>query len=388
MSGESDFSVKRRDFLRMSGLCIGCGLLPYSTLPIPLTKSISNIARAGDGAPRGILEAEFYKKHPDKEIECELCPRKCLVGDKERGYCGVRENIDGSYYTLVYGTPCSANVDPIEKKPLFHFHPGSFAFSIATAGCNLNCKFCQNWQISQFRPEQIRSADLPPSDVARQAARYDCKSIAYTYSEPVVFYEYMRDTAMAGAERDIKSVMISAGYIQPEPLKKLLPHLQAVKIDLKSFREKYYEEICNGKLEPVLETLVILRESGIWFEIVYLMVPTLNDDPSEIEDLCGWIINELGPDVPVHFTRFHPNYLLKDLPSTPVKSLTDAYYIAKNSGINFPYVGNVYGHEGENTYCPGCGEIVIGRKGYLIEKSSLKDGACGKCGRGIPGVWS
>jgi len=381
-------AYNRREFLRVSGFCAGCALLPYSPAAILPSEISPAVAVDGESARPSYKEAEFYKKHLDKEIECELCPRKCLVGDRERGYCGARENIDGSYYTLVYGTPCSANVDPIEKKPFFHFHPGSAAFSIATAGCNLNCKFCQNWQISQFRPEQIRSMDLPPSDVIGQAIKYNCRSIAYTYSEPVIFYEYMRDTAEAGAERDIQSVMISAGYIQPEPLRKLLPHLHAVKIDLKSYRENYYRDICGGQLQPVLDTLVILKDSGIWFEIVYLMVPTLNDARAEIEDLCGWIAKELGPDVPVHFTRFYPNYLLKDLPPTPVENLETAYDIARDKGLNFPYIGNVYGHDGENTYCPGCGEILIKRTGFRIDKSSLDDGACAKCRRTIPGRWS
>jgi pyruvate formate lyase activating enzyme len=364
-------------------------MLPSSSVnPVSRLLDLGDTVMAGEVDRQHILEAAFYKKHEDKEIECELCPRKCLVGDKERGYCGVRENIDGSYYTLVYGNPCSANIDPIEKKPFFHFLPGSYAFSLATAGCNLNCKFCQNWQISQFRPEQVRSIDLSPEKVVRQAVAYKCESIAYTYSEPVVFYEYMIDCAKAGIDKDVRSVMISAGYIEPEPLKELLPHLAAVKIDLKSFREKYYDEICSGKLKPVLDTLIILNESGVWFEIVYLMVPTLNDSPAEIEELCRWIMSELGPDVPTHFTRFHPQYLLKDLPSTPVKSLEAAYDIAKNAGLNYPYIGNVYGHRGEHTYCPGCEEIIIRRRGYKIEKVSLDGGACAACGHIIPGIWS
>lgn len=381
--------IDRRKFLRAAGICMGCSLLPYPSIELFRdVAQLSGIALASDTDIDSLHKAEFFKKLEDKEIECQLCPRKCAIGDKERGYCGARENIDGEYYTLVYGKPCSINADPIEKKPFFHFLPGTLAYSIATAGCNLNCKFCQNWQISQFRPEQIKSIDLSPADVALQAQRYDCKSIAYTYSEPTIFYEYMRDCAIAGNERGLHSVMISAGYIQPEPLEKLIPHLSAIKIDLKSFREKYYEDICNGQLQPVLDTLVTLKKSGIWFEIVYLMVPTLNDEPSEIEDLCGWINGELGQDVPVHFTRFHPNYLLKDLPPTPIESLENAWSIAKTAGLHFPYVGNVYGHEGENTYCPGCGEKVIKRRGFQIDSIAIKKGACSKCGRTIPGVWS
>ncbi len=382
-------TINRRRFLRATGACVGCSLLPISSpISIPWLPESSGDAIASGIDPSILHKAEYYKKLEDREIECELCPRKCPVGDKERGYCGVRENVDGEYYTLVYSNPCSANIDPIEKKPLFHYLPGSFAFSIATAGCNLNCKFCQNWQISQFRPEQINNMSLSPSDITDQASRYDCRSIAYTYSEPVIFYEYMRDCAIAGKEKEIGSVMISAGYIQPEPLEKLLPYLAAVKIDLKAFRESYYADICSGKLKPVLDTLLILKKSGIWLEIVYLMLPTLNDDPAEIRDLCRWIMDELGPDVPIHFTRFHPNYLLTNLPATPVKSLEMAHEIAGEAGINFPYIGNVYGHDAENTYCPGCGEIIIKRRGYQIENISLDKGTCSHCKRIIPGVWS
>ncbi len=381
--------TSRRNFLKTSGMCVGCSMIPFSISGnINNFLDVESLAVAGELDPNTYHKAEFYKQHEAREIECELCPRKCLVGDKERGYCGVRENISGEYYSLVYGNPCSANIDPIEKKPLFHFLPGTNAFSIATAGCNLNCKFCQNWQISQFRPEQIRSFKMTPNDVAQTAVDQNCKSIAYTYSEPVIFYEYMKDCAITGNENNINSVMISAGYIEKEPLEKLLPHLAAVKIDLKSFREKYYDDICNSKLKPVLDTLVAIRESGKWLEIVYLMVPTLNDSGAEITDLCNWILKELGPDVPIHFTRFHPQYLLKDLPPTPIESLEAAYKIAKDAGINYPYVGNVYGHYGEDTYCPGCNKAVIKRSGFHINENSIENGACKKCGHTIPGIWS
>jgi len=380
--------LKRREFMRISGICAGCSLFPFTAdNPLSAVLGLDTVARADEIDRDTYHIAEFYKKLEAREIECQLCPRKCQVGDKERGYCGVRENMGGDYYTLVYGNICSANIDPIEKKPFFHFKPGTDAFSIATAGCNLNCKFCQNWQISQFRPEQIKNFRMTPDEIASTAAQYNCGSIAYTYSEPTVFYEYMRDCAIEGNKSDIASVMVTAGFIEKEPLEKLLPHLAAVKIDLKSFREKYYEEIVNGKLQPVLDSLVTIKNAGKWLEIVYLMVPTLNDDPEEIKDLCDWVVKELGPDVPVHFTRFHPQYLLKDLPPTPVKSLETAYRIARDKGINFPYVGNVYGHEGEDTYCPGCGTAVIQRSGFRIDKNEIKNGACKKCGRAIPGVW-
>ena len=339
-------------------------------------------------SPLDYHEAQYYKKLDGYEIECELCPRKCNVGDRERGFCGVRENRKGTYNTLVYGTPCTANIDPIEKKPFFHYLPGTIAFSIATAGCNLNCKFCQNWQISQARPEQIKSMKISADNIASTAASYSCPTIAYTYSEPTVYYEYMKDCAIAGNNLNIRSVMISAGFIQQKPMEELIPHLAAVKIDLKAFTQKYYTDICNGELQPVLDTLTLLKKSNIWFELVYLMLPTLNDDPKDIELLCKWIMSELGPDVPIHFTRFQPEYLLKNLPSTPIESLEIAYEIAQKNGLNYPYIGNVYGHKGENTFCPQCKSEVISRQGFQIEMIALENGRCKKCGHPIPGIWT
>ena len=341
-------------------------------------------------SPAGLswVEAKYYKKLEHKEIECVLCPRECKVGDRERGYCGCRENKEGIYYTLVYSYACSANVDPIEKKPLFHFLPGTKAFSIATAGCNMNCKFCQNWEISQVRPEQVRNIYAPPENVVAYAQQSGSKSIAYTYSEPIVFYEYMLDTAIAGRKRGIKSVVITAGYVNHDPWMELIREVDAIKVDFKAFTEKFYEEICHAKLKPVMDALVDLSKSGIWYELVYLMVPTLNDDMKNIREMCKWMVTDLGKDVPLHFTRFHPRYLLKNLPPTPVSSLERAREIAMEEGMNFVYVGNVPGHRGEHTYCPKCREVVLGRIGYTITQMNLKDGKCKFCGNPIPGVWS
>jgi pyruvate formate lyase activating enzyme len=344
---------------------------------------------SGDLAPDEFQrQARFYNKLNDGIIECQLCPRKCRVSDLERGYCGVRENKAGEYYTLVYSRACSANIDPIEKKPFFHFLPGSLAFSIATAGCNLNCKFCQNWNISQFRPEDVASFKLTPTDCAAYATKGECSSIAYTYSEPTVFYEYMSDCAAAGKNAGIRSVVVSAGFIQKEPLEALLPLVDAIKIDLKSFSDKYYHDICRGELTPVLETLVRIKSSGKWLEIVYLMVPGLNDSPDEITALSKWLLANLGPDVPIHFTRFHPEYLLKNLPTTPLESLEQAYRIAKNEGLHYIYIGNVYGHEKESTYCPDCGKVLIKRQGFLITANAIDRGKCPYCQNPIPGIWN
>ncbi|MDZ7265451.1 MAG: AmmeMemoRadiSam system radical SAM enzyme [candidate division KSB1 bacterium] len=335
-----------------------------------------------------MTEARYYEKLPQRKIKCVLCPRECVIDDQETGYCGVRENRGGIYYTLVYGRPCSAHIDPIEKKPLFHFLPGSVAFSIATVGCNVLCKFCQNWEISQARPDQVPSADMPPEMIAAQAKRNDCQSISYTYTEPVIFTEYMYDCAVAGRKINVKSVMISNGYIQKKPMQDLCGVLDAVKIDLKAFTEKFYTEMVSGHLQPVLDTLVLLKNEGMWTEIVYLVIPTLNDHPKDLQQMCRWLVQELGPDVPLHFSRFYPQYRLKNLSPTPVSTLETARKIALDSGLHFVYIGNVPGHEGENTYCPGCHKLVIRRLGYQIaENNLLENGFCKFCQRKIPGIW-
>lgn len=380
--------LNRRSFLKCSLAATGGVLLPRILPGGSFLSSAENASASPSSTGLSHVEAKYYKKLENKEIECELCPRKCKVGDRERGYCGCRENQGGIYYTLVHSYACSANVDPIEKKPFFHFLPGTQAFSIATAGCNMNCKFCQNWEISQVRPEQVKNIYLPPEDVAAYAQESGSKSIAYTYSEPTVFYEYMLDTAIAGQRRGIKSVVITAGYINHDPLLELIKNVDAIKVDFKAFTEKYYEEICHAKLKPVMDTLVDLSKSGIWYEIVYLMVPTLNDDMKIIRDMSKWMVTDLGKDVPLHFTRFQPLYLLKNLPPTPVSSLEKAREIAMEEGMNFVYVGNVPGHEGEHTYCPKCKKVVVGRIGFTITQMNLKNGKCKFCGNPIPGVWS
>jgi len=334
-----------------------------------------------------IKEAKFYEKLPYKKIKCKLCPRECAVDDKERGYCGVRENRGGTYYTLVHSRVVTAHIDPIEKKPFFHFLPGTLAFSVATAGCNVNCKMCQNWEISQVRPEQVRSSYVPPPNLAAVAKQNACPSIAYTYSEPIIFYEYMADAADAGHELGVKSVVITGGYIQQDPLKKLCRHVDAIKVDLKAYSEKFYKEVVNGELKPVLETLVTLRKQGVWSEVVYLVVPTLNDSDQEFTGLARWIKAELGVDVPLHFSRFHPEYLLKNLPPTPVETLERAKAIADAEGLHYVYIGNVPGHPAENTYCPKCRKVVVARVGYTIEGVHLRNGKCQYCQEPIAGVW-
>ncbi len=378
--------MNRRSFLGKLGAStalIGCG----GYLCEAVSGSLENAYAFGPEPSLSNVEARYYRKLPEDVVTCELCPRECLVSDVERGFCGVRENQGGTYKTLVYGRVCASNIDPIEKKPFFHFHPGTAAFSIATAGCNVNCKFCQNWNISQVRPEQVQSLELLPDAIAAECLRLKVPTVAYTYSEPIVFYEYMYDSAVRTRKDGIKNVVVTGGYIKEKPLRDLLEVVDAVKVDLKSFSEQYYNEIVNGQLQPVLDSLKIIHETGTWLEIVYLVVPTLNDSDEEFRKLCRWVKADLSQDVPVHFTRFHPTYLMTNLPPTPVDTLERAYDIARSEGLHFPYIGNVPGSKGENTYCPGCGATVIERHGYRIGPRNIREGRCSGCGAAIPGVW-
>lgn len=332
-------------------------------------------------------EAQFYETLADKSVRCGLCPRHCVVPDGRRGYCRVRENRGGRYVTLVYGRSCAANVDPIEKKPLFHVYPGSKAFSIATVGCNIHCKFCQNWDISQANPEDVPVPYRGPADIAAAAGSAGARTIAYTYSEPTIFYEYLADCARAGRERGIESVVVTNGFMAEAPQAKLLPLLKAVKVDLKAFTQSFYGDVCEGFLDPVLASLKRLAASGVWLEIVCLLIPTLNDSADETKRMSAWIVKELGPNVPVHFTRYHPMYRIKNLPPTPSETLLKARAIAMAEGCRFAYSGNVPGLEGQDTICPSCKKPVVRRYGYQILENTIKDGACGACGAVIPGVW-
>jgi len=375
----------RRTFLKLASVpCLGaCVTSCMAAWP---EFALEAAALPADDS-RYIVEAQFYEKLPYKKIRCKLCPRECVIDDRERGYCGVRENHGGSYYTLVHSRVCAAHIDPIEKKPFFHFCPGTQAFSVATAGCNVNCKMCQNWDISQSRPEQVRSTYLPPKDLAGLAQQNRCPSIAYTYSEPVVFYEYVRDAADAGHALGLKSVVVTGGFIQQEPLKKLCQGVDAIKVDLKAFSEKYYKEVVSGELKPVLEALVTMRKLGMWSELVYLVVPTLNDSDVEFRALAQWVKSNLGADVPLHFSRFHPEYLLKNLPPTPLETLERAKAIADAEGLHYVYLGNIPGHPAESTYCPKCRRLVIGRIGFTVTEMHLRKGKCEYCQQVIPGVW-
>ena len=332
-------------------------------------------------------EAKYYEKLTGGEVRCLLCPKGCRIQTGKRGACGVRENRKGTLFSLVYGQPCAIHLDPIEKKPFFHVLPGTKSFSIATVGCNLSCKFCQNWQISQSRPEDVRTSYYSAESLADRALSVGARSIAYTYGEPVVFIEYAQDIASAGRKRRLASVVVSSGFINKQPLTDLCGLVEAIKIDLKAFTNQYYRDICNAELKPVLDSIALIRKSGVWLELVYLMVPTLNDDPGDIQRMARWLRTEIGTDVPIHFSRFHPQYRLANLPPTPVSSLERAYDICREEGLEYVYIGNVPGHETESTRCPSCAKTIIKRRGYRIETIDIFNGLCRFCGHAIPGIW-
>jgi pyruvate formate lyase activating enzyme len=374
----------RRAFLKCAA--ISGATCAFGRFAVPLAAMAAPALSAQDDS-QFTVEAKFYQKLPNKKVKCKLCPRECTVGDRERGYCGVRENRGGIYHSLVHSRVCAAHVDPVEKKPLFHYLPGTLAFSIATAGCNVNCKFCQNWDISQVRPEQVPAQYAPPKTVAELAKQNRCPTIAYTYSEPVIFSEYLMDAADAGHAVDVRSVVVSNGYIQNEALKTAYGKMDAVKIDLKAFTESYYRDAVTGELKPVLETLVELKKMGKGTEIVYLVVPTLNDSDAEFQGLAKWIKANLGVDTPVHFTHFHPEYLMKNLPITPIPTLERAKAIADAEGLHYVYIGNVPGHPAQNTYCPKCRRMLVERVGFTASQMLIRKGACPFCNQAIPGIW-
>jgi len=331
-------------------------------------------------------EAMWHKKIAGGSVQCQLCPFKCTLNEGQRGICGVRANVGGILRALTYGKPVSMHIDPIEKKPLFHFLPTTSSFSIATAGCNLSCNFCQNWTISQALPEDGGQVDASPAQVVEQALASGCKSISYTYSEPTVFYEYMYDTGMLAHQRGLKNVWVTCGFINEEPLRQLCKVLDAANVDIKG-SDTFYRKYTNSFVAPVLRTCRILREEGVWLEITNLIIPGANDDMDSIRALCRWISDSLGNDVPLHFSRFHPNYKLTDRPPTPVETLRKARQIAMEEGLLYVYLGNVPGDDGEDTFCPQTGEKIIDRTGFWIQSNKLSsDGTCGR-GFKVAGVW-
>lgn len=337
-----------------------------------------------------LKEAMFYEQLEDKTVNCNLCSHRCRrIADSKRGICGVRENRDGKLYSLVYGRVAARSVDPIEKKPLFNFLPGSRSYSIATVGCNFRCDNCQNYDISQLPKERgiIVGQDVSPEEIVLAAKLSNCESIAYTYSEPTIFFEYAYDTAKHAKKEGIKNVFVTNGYITPEALKEISPYLDAANIDLKSFSDEFYRKICGARLKPVLDSIRLYKSLGIWTEITTLIIPTLNDSEEELRKIAEFI-KEVGEDTPWHISQFYPTYKLIDLPRTPVAALRKAREIGLEAGLKYVYEGNVPGEDGENTYCPNCGKMLIHRFVYHIKENKIKNSACTYCGAEIDGVYT
>jgi pyruvate formate lyase activating enzyme len=379
----------RRAFLKATtALGAGIALGAYGTYSLMRPGEKADGNGEEETSPVQGKEAMFYESTDRGTVECQLCPNACTIPVGTRGTCEVRENRGGKLYSLVYGKACTYHVDPIEKKPLFHFLPATHAFSIATAGCNFQCLYCQNWEISQARPEELESIDLPPELVVEMARQTNSASIAYTYNEPNIFYEYMYDTCRLAKDAGVRNLEITNGYLEAEPLKQLCGVLDGANVDLKGFTERFYNNVCSGELWPVQDTLVTMKRRGVWFEITNLIVPTLNDDPAMISDMCDWIVAELGTDNPLHFSRFTPRYMLEHLPYTPTKTLEEAREMALEKGIKYVYIGNILGHPAENTYCHSCGGTIIERIGFSVLANRMADDRCSFCGARIPGVWS
>lgn len=363
--------MKRRDFL-----------ISLATLPFLIAEKKTE----------NLYPAKYYKKLDGKRVQCLNCPHHCVLKNNETGFCRVRRNINGELFSLVFGNPCAVHIDPIEKKPLFHFFPGTTAFSIATVGCNFRCKYCQNYSISQVGPDETENYNLSPDELIKNAIlyrkKYNISTIAYTYTEPVVFFEYMLEIAKVARKNNFKNMFHSNGFIEEEPLKEIINYLDAANVDLKFFNEKNYKEISSGSLEPVLRTLKILKENKVHLEITNLVIPTLNDNMEEIKNMVLWIKNNLGEDTPIHFSCFFPTYKLTNLPPTPVSTVEKARDIAIKEGMKYVYMGNVpRGHPGENTYCPNCKELLIKRWGFDVQQNKIKNGKCPKCKTKIEGVW-
>ena len=332
-------------------------------------------------------EALYWVKLAGDKVQCILCPYKCVLKAGQKGFCKARKNIDGKLYSLTYGQPVAVHADPIEKKPLYHVFPGTKSLSIATAGCNLRCKFCQNWEISQLDAEKVKVRFVPPEEIIALTESTGSKTIAFTYTEPIIFYEYMLDIAKLAKKKGIDCVMHSAGYINEKPLRELCKYITAANIDLKGFSDKFYSSFCSGDVQTVLNTLKILKEEGVWVETTTLLIPGANDSEEELTELCEWIVENLGANTPVHFSRFYPMFRLTNLSPTPVSTLIRAYNIAKKTGLNFVYVGNVSRQIGNNTICPKCNNLLIKRVGYNILKDNIENRRCKFCGYKVPGVW-
>lgn len=383
--------IGRKEFLKC-GCAVGIGCLMAKEAMYGLVGEA--LARANPAKASDLREAMFYEKLPGGMARCTLCPcspitNNCgILSEAQVCVCHVRVNYGGKIYVTNYGKPCALHIDPVEKNPIYHMTPGKKSLALAAAGCNLECKCCQNWQMSQVGVDEIKSFRLSPSQVVANAKENRCSNIAYTFTEPAIFYEYMLDIAREAKKAGLRNCMVTGGYINEEPLRQLTPYIDTFSVSIKGFTEDYYKNYCRGRLETILNALRVLKRHNAWTEIVILVIPTLSDDLKQIGSMCQWILENMGPMTPLHFSRFWPSYKLKNLPQTPVSTLERARDTALSRGLKYVYIGNVPGHEGNNTFCHKCGKCIIQRISFKIIKNLVAGGKCPYCGTTIPGIWS
>jgi pyruvate formate lyase activating enzyme len=379
MTENSKTLFTRREFGELGAktlLGVGCASLLSNSLAFAMDDS------------QALHEARFYRKLDGNRVQCQLCFRRCVVSNGNRGFCRNRENRDGTYYTIVYGKPSALQIDPIEKEPCYHMWPGTRIFCTGTASCNNRCQFCHNWHLSQRSLEELHYYLAKPEDIVKVAQKYECESLSFTYNEPTVFYEYMYDIVKLGKEQGFGTLYHTNGLINEEPLLALLEYMNAVTVDLKAFTDTFYREVCSSRLDPVLKTLKNIRNAEKHLEVVNLMIPTLNDNPDDVRSMCQWIVENLGEDTPLHFSRFHPNYKLTNLPPTPIETLEQAYETATQEGLHYVTIGNAPGHEHNSTFCPNCKKKIIHRIHFQVLENNVEDGKCKFCEYPITGIWS
>ena len=375
--------ISRRDFLKRGCLFLVSLGLSLGALSLLTKKGWANMKTSS------LREAMFYKRLNKNTVQCEICFRECVIKEGNRSFCRNKKNIDGRLYNLVHSRPSAVHIDPIEKEPALHMLPGTSILCFGTAGCNFRCKFCQNWHLSQRSIEEMTyTYDLSPEDAVRMAIKRNIPTLSFTYNDPISFYEYVYDVARLAKQKGLKILWHSNGTLSPRPLRELLKYTDAVTLDLKGFTDKFYRETSSAELEPALKALKIIRDEGIWLEIVNLHIPTLNDNPQDVRRMCLWIKENLGKYTPLHFSRFYPSYRLTNLPPTPVETLEQAHKIAKEVGLEYVTIGNVAGHRYNSTFCPKCEKRLIHRIHFRVLSNNIEDGKCKFCGYRIPGIWS
>ncbi|MBU4138497.1 MAG: AmmeMemoRadiSam system radical SAM enzyme [Euryarchaeota archaeon] len=333
-----------------------------------------------------IKEGALYDELPGNKVKCNVCAHRCTIAEGKTGICRTRHNNKGKLYSLIYNTVSSEAIDPIEKKPLYHFLPGTFSYSLGTIGCNFRCLHCQNWNISQVSLEEANTKEITPEEAVRRALDAGCSSISWTYNEPAIWHEYTYDSAVLAKKAGLKTIYVTNGYITPEALRRMAPYLDAYRVDIKSFSDEFYKKVCGARLAPVLESTKLAKELGMHIETITLIIPGRNDSKEELTQIAKWVHDNLGEDTPMHFTRFHPMHKMDPVAATPLSTLEMAHGIAKNEGMRFVYLGNVGGHKYENTFCPRCDSVLIERAGFSVGDVRVKDGKCARCGEGIPVV--